>query len=353
MDNQARTHYGVVSISFAIVFTIGALFCTETLFAADVFLDGRVPGCGDGIVESGESCDTASLNAQSCTTLGFTGGLLACTATCIFDTSACTISSGGAGGGGGSQTNSARSLVAFEGQSMPFGVVTLRIDGEIVASTTSDQLGRFTFTAKNLSRGTYRFELFGTDSKGVQTNTVSLITTIKDRTVLKFDTIVLSPTLTSDLSTVVRGGTVNLFGYGAPGVRLLLSVSDSTNAMTFYTVRTDQNGSFTYTFVAPASYGRLTATSRMVGVSATSTVSRSVTVMVGDLSIPRGDGGNCPTKSDLNADCRVNLIDFSILIFWYRQNLSDAFRIVEKKMLSGDGKVDFTDFGIMMYHWTG
>lgn len=338
------------SFVFGITLALCAFFSSPTLFAADVMLDGRVPGCGDGVVESGESCDGSSLNAQSCTTLGFTGGALACTPTCIFDTSVCTISSGG-GGGGGSQTNSARSLVAFEGQSMPFGVVTLRIDGEPVASTTSDQLGRFSFTAKNLSRGTYRFELFATDPKGTQTNTVSFNTTVKDRSVLKFDTIVLSPTLTSNLSTAVRGGVVTLSGYGTPNINLLITALDSALATTFYTAHTDQSGAYSYTLTAPSTYGQLTLTTRMV--EATSTVSRPITLVVGGANVPRGNEGNCPVKADLNADCRVNLIDFSILIYWYRGTISDTFRAIEKTMLSGDGKADFVDFSVMMYHWTG
>jgi hypothetical protein len=47
-------------------------------------------GCGDGIVAGGESCDGANLNGTSCSDFGFTGGALACSASCSFDTSACT-----------------------------------------------------------------------------------------------------------------------------------------------------------------------------------------------------------------------------------------------------------------------
>ena len=49
------------------------------------------PYCGDGVVdtEEGEQCDGASMNEQSCTTLGFLGGQLQCTDDCQFDTSGC------------------------------------------------------------------------------------------------------------------------------------------------------------------------------------------------------------------------------------------------------------------------
>lgn len=46
--------------------------------------------CGNGIVEGTEQCDAANLGGASCTSKGFTGGTLGCTASCLFDTSACT-----------------------------------------------------------------------------------------------------------------------------------------------------------------------------------------------------------------------------------------------------------------------
>ena len=49
---------------------------------------------------------------------------------------------------------------------------------------------------------------------------------------------------------------------------------------------------------------------------------------------------------DLNKDDRVNLIDFSILLYWWgRENPSADF--------NQDGLVNLTDFSIMLYYWTG
>jgi hypothetical protein len=45
--------------------------------------------CGDGFAESGEDCDGPDLNGFDCTSLGFTGGNLACDPGCHFDTTAC------------------------------------------------------------------------------------------------------------------------------------------------------------------------------------------------------------------------------------------------------------------------
>jgi hypothetical protein len=53
--------------------------------------------CSDGVVnQPSEQCDGADLDTETCQTVGpFTGGTLACTSACTFDTSGCT------GGGGG------------------------------------------------------------------------------------------------------------------------------------------------------------------------------------------------------------------------------------------------------------
>ncbi len=49
------------------------------------------PYCGDGVVDKdeGEECDGASMDEQSCTTLGFLGGQLRCGDDCRFDTTGC------------------------------------------------------------------------------------------------------------------------------------------------------------------------------------------------------------------------------------------------------------------------
>jgi hypothetical protein len=58
---------------------------------------GPVILCGNGLIDAPEECDGVNLNAQSCQTLGFSGGTLACTPACIFDKSACTSPSCGDG----------------------------------------------------------------------------------------------------------------------------------------------------------------------------------------------------------------------------------------------------------------
>jgi len=45
--------------------------------------------CGNGVREEGEACEQGMLGAETCEGLGFVGGTLGCTATCVYDTAAC------------------------------------------------------------------------------------------------------------------------------------------------------------------------------------------------------------------------------------------------------------------------
>jgi len=46
--------------------------------------------CGDGVIDATEQCDGADLGGNTCLTLGYLGGTLACGTTCTFDTSGCS-----------------------------------------------------------------------------------------------------------------------------------------------------------------------------------------------------------------------------------------------------------------------
>jgi len=51
--------------------------------------------CGDTFLNAGvEQCDDVAFGGATCSSLGFAGGMLACTASCTFDTSRCTGSPG-------------------------------------------------------------------------------------------------------------------------------------------------------------------------------------------------------------------------------------------------------------------
>jgi hypothetical protein len=63
-----------------------------------------------------------------------------------------------------------------------------------------------------------------------------------------------------------------------------------------------------------------------------------------------GVNGQASTPSDLNRDTRNNLIDFSILIFWWQTNGGDSDPPAD---INGNGRVSLEDFSILLFNWTG
>ena len=76
------------------------------------------------------------------------------------------------------------------------------------------------------------------------------------------------------------------------------------------------------------------------GATLRSTISQAVPFYV---------GSGTPSKkllADLNGDGRVNLADFSILLYYWGTSNPTAD-------LNGDGVVDLSDLSILLYYWTG
>lgn len=59
--------------------------------------DCSLPTCGDSVIDSGELCEGGDLNGQTCETLGYSGGALACSGLCAFDVAGCQTSDCGNG----------------------------------------------------------------------------------------------------------------------------------------------------------------------------------------------------------------------------------------------------------------
>ena len=71
-------------------FTTGGLLCSSSCTFDTSGCTNTVDNCGNGVIDTGEQCDTLNLGGASCGSLGFSGGGLVCDASeCTFDTSGC------------------------------------------------------------------------------------------------------------------------------------------------------------------------------------------------------------------------------------------------------------------------
>jgi len=87
--------------------------------------------------------------------------------------------------------------------------------------------------------------------------------------------------------------------------------------------------------------------------SVTSPFSESLAFRVGDKDVAFGKisapAGSCNKNGDLNNDKKTNIIDFSILLFFWNQKIpKNPCADVNK-----DGAVNIFDFSIMLFWWNG
>jgi hypothetical protein len=341
---------------FALVLCVGAM--TFLAFASSVYsqsgsstvlLDARVPGCGDGIIDIGEDCDTANLAGETCATQGFTSGTLTCTASCTFNTSSCSISSGGGGGGG---SGSSKAQVVLSGRAYPKSTVTILKDAQIVATTVADLDARFQVNITGLSSGSYIFSVYSEDSRGFRSSLLTFPVALTKGILAKIENIFLAPTIAADKSSVKKGEPIALFGQSTPSSEITLEIN--SNEQIFVKANADNSGIYLHNFdTSVLELGQHHAKSRSAYAAAISSQSNALPFVVGNETVLAPLGAACPAKADLNDDCRVSLVDFSIAAFWYNRTLSDTFIPREQKKLNGDGKINITDFSIMAFYWTG
>ncbi len=342
----------VVSFCFALLIVPQIVFAQGS-GQGEVFIDALVAGCGNGVIELGEECDTGALGGNTCYSRGFTSGTLSCTASCVFNTSQCVYTPptpGGGGGGGGSLRN--RATVVLVGKAYPQSQVVVLKDGQIVAKTVASPLANFQVALTGLAAGEYTFLVYGEDKQGLRSPLLSFPVMVSKGTLTKIEDIFIAPTIALDKREVRRGEVISIFGQSVPQSLVTLEVNSATPF--FARTLADKNGVYLYNFdTAVLEYGSHSTQSKSATNTEISAPSSRAPFLVGTRTVFAEETTSCVKKADLNADCKVNLVDFSIAAFWYLRPLTPAFVVREKNQLSGDGVVNLVDFSIMAFHWTG
>jgi hypothetical protein len=331
--------------SLGIIFVVGSWNALQSLAASAVNITATVnPVCGNGVIESGEQCDGSNLGGASCVSLGFSGGTLSCNSNCAFNTSQCTSGGGGGGGGGGYIPPETR--VIFSGRAYPKSAITILKDAQIVATTIAGADANFLVSLSGLSGGNYIFSLYSEDNQGIRSSLLTFPVSVTSGATTNVSGIFIAPTIAVDKSEVKRGDNIAIFGQSAPQAEITIQVSSDEEF--FVKTPSDKNGVYLYNFGTEVlDYGSHLTKSKAAKDGEISSFSKAVNFLVGTKNI-FAKPAKCPPKGDLNSDCRVNLVDFSIAAYWYkRPNPPVAVD------LNGDRKIDLIDFSIMAFYWTG
>lgn len=240
----------------------------------------------------------------------------------------------------------------MSGRAYPLSKVSALRNGQLAASTIAGPDSKFSISLTNVSSGNHTFAIYGEDSAGRRSQTFSFPVFVTNGATTNISGIFISPTIAADKAQVRRGDNIAIFGQSTPNGQITIEVNSENQI--FVSTQADASGVYLYNLnSAPLEIGQHLTRSKASIANEVSEFGQSLVFAVGTTNILANTSKTCPVKADLNQDCRVNLVDFSIAAFWYKRPLGAAFRILEQSVLNNDGVVDLKDFSIMAYHWTG
>lgn len=303
--------------------------------------------CGNDEVEGSEQCDGTALAGEDCISQGYDGGTLACKTDCSgFDTSSCTTDTGNGGnggGGGGGGWAAPTTKVVLQGLVYPGAELTILKDGQVATgSILADSQGNFKVTLTILTAGTYTFGIWAEDKQGRRSITFSFTVTVTQGMTTTIGGIFIPPTIELDKTGVKGGDILNILGQSAPQSEITIKVNSPGEIIK--TTTTTDGGDWDFPLdTSPLEKGvHYTKAKAVTDDGLESSYSKTLTFYIGKEVAP-GEA----KKADINNDNKVNLVDFSILLYNWgtpRNTASD---------FNDDGWVNLVDFSIMMYQWTG
>jgi len=342
---------------FLILFFFPILLSTYYLLPAGIIFadtDGVTltvtisQNCGNGVTEGSEQCDGSDLSGETCVSLGYTSSALSCNADCNFNVSTCSSVAPITPSGGGGDYVPPSTAVTFFGRAYPKSTIILLKDARVAATTVANDDASFKMSLSGLSAGNFVFSIYSKDKNGLRSPLLTFTVSVTAGVTTNISGIFIAPTIAVDKSEVKKGDNIGIFGQGVPNTKINIFLNSDISGEFFYTTKTDKSGDYFYNFnTALLGMGRYIAKIKTTLKDETSSFSKEINFTVGTKNIisefPKEE-----EKGDINGDGRVNLIDVSILIFWF-----DKFSVPPEIDLNSDGRVNLVDFSIMAYYWTG
>jgi hypothetical protein len=266
----------------------------------------------------------------------------------IINISAQVVSTAGSGGSQSSGGYKILTSINFIGKTSPLAKVYLLKDGHIVSETISNISGNFSLSLINLPTDVYLFSLYSQDNNSEKSSFFSFPIYITYGSNVNISNIFLSPSIKTDKNQVKQGQNLLISGRAIPYSEITISLN--TNPESTYKTITKYDGSYSYSLDTINFTSVLyQITARLFFQNQFSPFSRAVTFSVGydDEMVNEKDDFCSSLKGDLNCDGYINLIDFSIMAYWYKK--SNFPKIVD---LNNDGFINLSDFSIMASFWT-
>jgi len=228
--------------------------------------------------------------------------------------------------------------VIFQGKAYPNAFLTLLKNGKVTATFFAEESGLFERDLDGLSEGTYTFGIWAEDTEGRKSVTSSFTIELLGGTLTTISGIFIPPTIEINPYQLERGQILNIFGQAFPESEINIFISPkeivkktktSLKGKWLYNLDTKDLEKGDYEVRAKAFHGE--------GKQSQFSQTLSFSVVL-----------RC-WGADLNFDEKVNVVDFSILLyFWEQANPRNQCADI-----NSDGIVDIFDFSLMAYQWTG
>jgi len=239
--------------------------------------------------------------------------------------------------------------IMVTGTAYPGASVTLLRDSSIVGNVTASATGQFSFSLNSQPAGTYTYGVYAADADGYTSPTVGFERTIQTNVQASMSGVLVAPTLRQSHTAVRQGDSLTFSGYAAPNVLVYLRLAGPQSQV--FPLTSSAAGLYTYSLPTGAwPRGAYTALSYAAVNGQNTPNSFTLNFSIGDQTVLPPVPGDCSKRSDLNCDGRVNLIDFSILLYFW--DLRDFTRN-PRADIDKNGDVELRDLSIMLYDWTG
>ncbi len=236
-----------------------------------------------------------------------------------------------------------KTAVSFAGQAYPYALVSLLKNGVLKDTIKASSVGDFNITIEEKYDSNVLYSLFAEDTNNNRSLLLNYPVAVQSGFLTQVSGIRFAPTILTDKSQVKAGDYLTVNGYALPNKDLEIVV-DGMSKKTF-TLTSNKDGS--YKIVLPIN--ELTKGDYYVYAKYKddTRVSKFITFKIGDTNTYYTEALSS-IPGDCNSDKVINLIDFSVLAFWYGKE--NPPKCVDTNT---DSKIDLVDFSILAFYWTG
>jgi hypothetical protein len=255
------------------------------------------------------------------------------------------------GGGGGFESSdgpfeSGDAQVTISGYAYPGALITVLVDGQIAETGRANNTGAYSILIDEIASGAYTFGVYAQDDADEKSSTFSTSFTVSGARASRLSNINISPSIVVSPNPAEPGETITFSGYTLPDATVTVQTGRSDGTGTeVLTAFSDGDGEWQVTYNT-AGLGRDTY---RVRASAEQLDGRAAGFSDYEF-YGIGQEADTPLAPDLNQDGFVNLIDFSIMLFWWQTNGGDSDPPAD---INQDDTVSLTDFSILLFNWTG